>query len=92
MCRSVNWAGCNADKSAVYVLVEMKDPSFMDSSGVDMPLWMLDTDGAGYYLKLPQSGSAKCTIGFIEKGRWRDFIVKVDYGREQVKGHKYFEI
>ena len=57
-----------------------------------MPLWMLDTDGAGYYLKLPHSRSVKCTIGFIEKGRWHDFVVKADYGREQVKGHKYFEI
>ena len=61
-------------------------------TGVDMPLWMLDTDGAGYYLKLPHSRSVKCTIGFIEKGRWHDFVVKADYGREQVKGHKYFEI
>lgn len=25
------WAGCNADESAVYVLVEMKDPSFLKS-------------------------------------------------------------
>ena len=27
------WAGCNADESAVYVLVEMKDPSFLTSFG-----------------------------------------------------------
>ena len=27
------WAGCNADESAVYVLVEMKDPSFLKSFG-----------------------------------------------------------
>ena len=27
------WAGCNADESAVYVLVEMKDPSFLKSLG-----------------------------------------------------------
>ena len=27
------WAGCNADESAVYVLVEMKDPSFIKSFG-----------------------------------------------------------
>ena len=26
-------AGCNADESAVYVLVEMKDPSFLTSFG-----------------------------------------------------------
>ena len=27
------WAGCNADESAVYVLVKMKDPSFLKSFG-----------------------------------------------------------
>ena len=27
------WAGCNADETAVYVLVEMKDPSFLKSFG-----------------------------------------------------------
>ena len=27
------WAGCNADESSVYVLVEMKDPSFIKSFG-----------------------------------------------------------
>ena len=27
------WAGCNADESAVYVLVEMNDPSFLKSFG-----------------------------------------------------------
>ena len=27
------WAGCTADESAVYVLVEMKDPSFLKSFG-----------------------------------------------------------
>ncbi len=27
------WAGCNANESAVYVLVEMKDPSFLKSFG-----------------------------------------------------------
>ena len=27
------WAGCNEDESAVYVLVEMKDPSFLKSFG-----------------------------------------------------------
>ena len=27
------WARCNANESAVYVLVEMKDPSFLKSFG-----------------------------------------------------------
>ena len=27
------WAGCNADETAVYVLLEMKDPSFLKSFG-----------------------------------------------------------
>ena len=27
------WAGCNADESVVYVLVEMEDPSFLKSFG-----------------------------------------------------------
>ena len=27
------WAGSNADETAVYVLVEMKDPSFLKSFG-----------------------------------------------------------
>ena len=27
------WAGCNVDESTVYVLVEMKDPSFLKSFG-----------------------------------------------------------
>ena len=27
------WTGCNADESAVYVLVEMKDPFFLKSFG-----------------------------------------------------------
>ena len=27
------WAGCNLDESAVYVLVEMKDPSFLKTFG-----------------------------------------------------------
>ncbi len=61
-------------------------------TGVDMPIWMLDTDGGAYYLKLPHSGLAKCMMGLIEKGRWHDFVVKADYGREKVKGYKYFEI
>ena len=29
----VLWAGCNADETAVYVLVEMNDPSFIKSFG-----------------------------------------------------------
>ena len=61
-------------------------------TGVDMPIWMLQTDGGAYYLTLPHSGLAKCRLGLIEKGRWHDFVVKADYGREKVKGHKYFEI
>ena len=61
-------------------------------TGVDMPIWMLDTDGGAYYLKLPHSGLAKCMMGLIEKGKWHDFVVKADYGREKVKGYKYFEI
>ena len=27
------WAGCNAEETAVYVLVETKDPSFLKSFG-----------------------------------------------------------
>lgn len=27
------WAGCNADETAVYVLVEMKDPSYIKTFG-----------------------------------------------------------
>ena len=27
------WAGCNTEQTAVYVLVEMKDPSFLKSFG-----------------------------------------------------------
>ena len=27
------WAGCNADESAAFVLVEMRDPSFIKSFG-----------------------------------------------------------
>ena len=27
------WAGCNADETSVYVLVEMKDPSFLKTFG-----------------------------------------------------------
>ena len=29
----VLWAGCNADETAVYILVEMKDPSYIKSFG-----------------------------------------------------------
>ena len=29
----VVWAGCNAEETAVYVLVEMKDPSYIKSFG-----------------------------------------------------------
>tara|TARA_A100001388_G_C28725924_1_gene478898 strand:- start:594 stop:800 length:207 start_codon:yes stop_codon:yes gene_type:complete len=29
----VLWAGCNADETAVYVLVEMKDPSYVKIFG-----------------------------------------------------------
>ena len=29
----VLWAGCNADETAVYVLVEMKDPSYIKTFG-----------------------------------------------------------
>ena len=61
-------------------------------TGVDMPLWMIYTDGAGYYLKLPFVGRSKCMLGIIEKGRWHDFVVKADYGREKVKEHEYFKI
>ena len=59
--------------------------------GVDMPIWMINTDGAGYYVMIPHS-RGKCMIGILEKEQWYDFVVKVDYGREKVKGHKYFEM
>ena len=29
----IMWAGCNADETAVYVLVEMKDPSYIKTFG-----------------------------------------------------------
>ncbi|MDC3235115.1 hypothetical protein OBB02_03625 [Candidatus Puniceispirillum sp.] len=29
----VLWAGCNSDETAVYVMVEMKDPSYIKSFG-----------------------------------------------------------
>jgi len=29
----VLWAGCNADETAVYILVKMKDPSYIKSFG-----------------------------------------------------------
>ena len=61
-------------------------------TGVDMPIWMMDSDGAGYYIKLPHNGRGKCMLGIIEKGRWHDFVIKADYGREKIKGHKYFEV
>ena len=61
-------------------------------TGVDMPIWIIYSDGAGYYLKLPHTKSIKCLIGILEKGKWHDFIVKADYGRQKVKEYKYFEI
>lgn len=64
-------------------------------TGVDMPVWMVYTDGAGYYLKLPGAGRSKCMLGMFiraNKGQWHDFVVKADYGREKVKGHEYFKM
>jgi hypothetical protein len=61
-------------------------------TGVDMPIWMLATDGGAHYLQLPHGSHLKCMIGLIEKRRWYDFVVKADYAQEKVKGYKYFEI
>ena len=60
--------------------------------GVDMPIWMIYSDGAGYYVKLPHGGHVKCMLGIIERGRWHDFVIRADYGREKVIGYKYFEV
>lgn len=58
--------------------------------GVDMPLWMVSTQGSGFQVRL---GHYKRCHGFsFKKGSWNDFIVKTNYSRERIKGEKYFEL
>ena len=40
------WAGCNADETAVYVLVEMKDPSFLKSFGEQEDIVAIREEGS----------------------------------------------
>ena len=58
--------------------------------GVDMPLWIVSTQGSGFQLR---SGHYKrCEISKFVKGTWNDFIIKANYSRERIKGEKYFEL
>ena len=58
--------------------------------GVDMPLWMVSTQGSGFQVRLGHY--KRCEVHSFKKGTWNDFVVKINYSREKVKGEKYFEL
>ena len=58
--------------------------------GVDMPLWMVSSRGIGFIVTLGHH--KRCEVHAFKKGTWNDFIVKVNYSRERIKGKKYFEL
>ncbi len=58
--------------------------------GVDMPLWMISTEGSGFQLKLGHY--KRCDVHPFKKKTWNDFIIKSNYSRERIKGEKYFEL
>tara|TARA_Y100000741_G_scaffold188389_1_gene143374 strand:- start:89 stop:976 length:888 start_codon:yes stop_codon:yes gene_type:complete len=58
--------------------------------GVDMPLWMVSTQGAGFQVRLGHY--KRCSVHSFKKGTWNDFVVKTNYSRERIKDEKYFEL
>ena len=58
--------------------------------GVDMPLWIVSTQGSGFQLRLGHY--KRCEVSKFVKGTWNDFIIKANYSRERIKGEKYFEL
>ena len=59
--------------------------------GVDMPIWMVSTDGSGFELSLGHY--KRCYEGgTLKKETWNDFVIKVIYSKEKVKGTKYVEL
>ena len=59
--------------------------------GVDMPIWMVSTDGSGFELSLGHY--KRCYEGgTLKKETWYDFVIKVIYSREKIKGTKYVEL
>ena len=53
--------------------------------GVDMPIWMVSTDGSGFELSLGHY--KRCYEGgTLKKETWNDFVIKVIYSKEKVKG------
>ena len=58
--------------------------------GVDMPLWMVSSQGSGFQVRLGHY--KRCDVQAFKKETWNDFIIKANYSRERVKGEKYFEL
>jgi hypothetical protein len=59
--------------------------------GVDMPIWMVSSDGSGFELSLGHY--KRCYEGgTLKKETWNDFVIKVIYSKEKVKGTKYVEL
>ena len=58
--------------------------------GVDMPLWMVSSQGSGFQVTLGHY--KRCDVQAFKKETWNDFIIKANYSRERVKGEKYFEL
>ena len=59
--------------------------------GVDMPIWMVSTDGSGFELSLGHF--KRCYEGgTLNKETWNDFVIKVIYSKEKVQGTKYVEL
>ena len=58
--------------------------------GVDMPLWMVSSQGSGFQVRLGHY--KRCDVQAFKKETWNDFIIKTNYSRERVKGEKYFEL
>ena len=49
--------------------------------GVDMPLWMVSTQGAGFQVRLGHY--KRCYQGgTLKKETWYDFVIKVIYSRD----------
>ena len=58
--------------------------------GVDMPLWMVSSQGSGFQVRLGHY--KRCDVQAFKKETWNDFIIKTNYSRERVKSEKYFEL
>ena len=74
----VSWAG----SKMIIGQVKMK--------GVGMPVWEMNTRGAGFHIRGNHSiVKAKLYCGRFKKGEWTDIIIKADYAKKKSEDKKY---